>query len=283
MSRRPRGAPNGQAPLAGRVAVVTGAGRGLGRSHAVTLAAQGAAIVVNDVGGDVSGEGCDPTIADAVVAEIEAAGGAACSNTGDVSSFAACEEIIGDAVERFGRIDIVVNNAGIAGGAPVTDLTEELLTRMLGVHFLGTVGMVRAALPEMRVQGYGRIVNTVSEAALDSRHPADVSYGGAKGAVWAATLAMAREVAGSGVTVNGLSPGARTRMSEDYLGARRGPPSIDLDPQHVSRVVAALVSESAADINGKVIHAAGGAVREYRVSRSASTDLVTRLVAQLHD
>jgi NAD(P)-dependent dehydrogenase (short-subunit alcohol dehydrogenase family) len=261
--------------LAGRVAIVTGGGRGIGRAHALRLAAHGAAVLVNDVGGSVTGHGSDPSPADQVATRVRGAGGRAAANHDDVSTFAGAARIVDDALEHFDRVDILVNNAGIVGDAPIEEITEEMLTRLLWVHYLGTVGMCRAAVPHMRAQGHGRIVNTVSEAALDTRFSGGIAYGGAKGAVWAATLAMARQLDGTGITVNALSPGARTRMNDALFVDRA--PALDLDPDHVARVVAAIVSDDAGHLNGCVVHAAAGAVREYRVSRTADSPVVTFL------
>ena len=263
------------AHLAGRVAIVTGGGRGIGRAHAMRLARHGAAVLVNDLGTTVGGEGQDRSPAVSVVAEITTAGGSAVADEGDVSSFAGAAAIVERALAAFGRLDILVNNAGIATDAPIDDMTEELLLRHIGVHYVGTVGTCRAAVPHLRRQGYGRIVNTVSEAALDTRFPGGVAYGGAKAAVWAATLAMSRQLLGTGVTVNAVSPGARTRMNEAMFAA--APPVLDLDPDHVAKVVAALVGEDSGAINGHVIHAAAGSIRDYGVHRTAESPAVAWL------
>ncbi|MDO8361661.1 MAG: SDR family NAD(P)-dependent oxidoreductase [Actinomycetota bacterium] len=262
--------------LAGRVAIVTGAGRGIGRAHALHLASLGAAVLVNDVGSSMAGEGTDETPAGEVVAEVMANGGTAVANGDDVGSFAGGERIVRAAIEAFGRIDIVVNNAGIVAAGSLATVTEADMLKLFAVHCIGSVATARAALPFMLAQAHGRIVNTVSEAALDTRFTAGVAYGGAKGAVWAATIAMAAEVAGTGVTVNAVSPGARTRMNEAMLEAAGT--SAALGPEHIARLVARLVADDAGDINGAVVHAAGGAIREYRVSRSADTPLVARLL-----
>ncbi|MDO8390390.1 MAG: SDR family NAD(P)-dependent oxidoreductase [Actinomycetota bacterium] len=262
--------------LAGRVAAVTGAGRGIGRAHAVHLATLGAAVVVNDVGSSMAGEGADASPANEVVAEIIAGGGRAVANGDDVSSFAGGERIVQCAIDAFGRIDILVNNAGIVSAGTLATVTEADLLRLFAVHCIGSIATARAALPFMLAQSHGRIVNTVSEAALDTRFTAGVAYGGAKGAVWAATIAMAAEVAGTGVTVNAISPGARTRMNEAMLAAAGT--AAALGPEHIARVVALLVADDAGDINGAVVHAAGGAIREYQVARSGDTALVARLL-----
>jgi NAD(P)-dependent dehydrogenase (short-subunit alcohol dehydrogenase family) len=261
--------------LAGRVAVVTGGGRGIGRAHAVRLASHGAAVLVNDLGVSITGDGEDPSPAAEVAACIRDAGGRAVANHDDVSSFAGAARIVDHALEQFDRVDIVVNNAGIVGDAPIDEITEETLTRLLAVHYVGAVGICRAAVPHMRRQGHGRIVNTVSEAALDTRFPGGIAYGGAKAAVWAATLAMARQLDGTGITVNALSPGARTRMNDALFAEREA--ALDLDPDHVARVVAAIVSDDAGHINGCVVHTAAGFVREYRVSRLAESPVTTFL------
>lgn len=262
--------------LAGRVAIVTGAGRGIGRAHAVHLASLGAEVVVNDVGSSMAGEGMDAAPATEVVAEIEAAGGRAVVNTDDVSSFVGGERIVHAAIDAFGRIDIVVNNAGIVVAGSLAAVSEADMLRLFAVHCIGSVATARAALPYMLAQAHGRIVNTVSEAALDTRFTAGVAYGGAKGAVWAATIAMAAEVAGTGVTVNAVSPGARTRMNEAMLEAAGT--ALALGPEHVARLVGRLVADDAGDINGAVVHAAGGALREYQLTRSGDTPLVARLL-----
>jgi NAD(P)-dependent dehydrogenase (short-subunit alcohol dehydrogenase family) len=267
--------------LVGRVALVTGAGRGLGRAHAVTLARRGAALMVNDLGSEMDGKGMDPTPAHEVVHEIQELGGRAIVDTNDVASVNGGMRVVENAVAAFGRIDIVVNNAGFAhGGGDFEHPVDEELDALIAVHFKAAVGTMSAAFPHMRAQGYGRIVNTVSEAALDNRFVGALGYGAAKAAVWSATLSAARSCEGSGITVNAISPGARTRMNADILdaGFREGASDgLDLSPDHVARVVAYLASPAAADINGRIVHAAGGALREYTTSRTSKSELVERL------
>ena len=265
-----------------RVALVTGAGRGIGRAHALTLASRGHAVVVNDIGAALDGSGRDESPAQSVVDEIVAAGGTAIADGTDVASVEGGRAAVAAAIAAYGRIDIVVNNAGFAhGGGDVEAPDVDQLTALLAVHYFAAVGTMSAAFADMKLRGWGRIVNTVSEVALDTRLPGSLGYGAAKAAVWSATITAARTGAPLGITVNAISPGARTRMNEDLLdaGALGSRPMPDLSPQHVADVVAYLASDDAGDITGRIIHAAGGAIREYSTTRSAKTELVARLSA----
>lgn len=267
-----------------RVALVTGAGRGIGRSHALTLASRGHAVVVNDIGAALDGSGRDESPAQSVVDEIVMAGGTAIADGTDVASVEGGRAAVAAAIAAYGRIDIVVNNAGFAhGGGDVEAPDVDHLTALLAVHYFAAVGTMTAAFADMRLRGWGRIVNTVSEVALDTRMPGSLGYGAAKAAVWSATITAARTGAPLGITVNAISPGARTRMNEDLLdaGALGSRPMPDLSPQHVADVVAYLASDEAGDITGRIVHAAGGAIREYSTTRSSKTELVARLSALL--
>ena len=269
--------------LAGRVALVTGAGRGIGRAHAHLLASQGAAVVVGDVGAALDGAGADATVAAAVVEEITAAGGRAVADVSDISTFSGGERAVGTALDAFGRIDIVVNNAGLAGGGSIEAISEDALARVMAVNFVGSVGTTRAAWPHLQAQGWGRVVNTVSEVALDTKIPGGggVAYGAAKAAVWSLTLSLAEEGRAHGITVNAVSPGAFTRMNAAMFDVAPPPPGLDLDPVHVARVVAWLASDDADDVTGRIIHAAGGHHREYLTARYRDTELVARIDAAL--
>jgi NAD(P)-dependent dehydrogenase (short-subunit alcohol dehydrogenase family) len=272
-------------PLAGRVALVTGAGRGIGRAHAHALAAMGARVVVNDIGARPDGAGRDPVVAGSVVAEIEACGGRALADTTDIASMEGGRLAVRTVVERCGRIDILVNNAGFAsGGGTVEAPDADGIEALLAVHLWGPLGAMSAAFADMRARRWGRIVNTVSEVALDARFAGSLGYGAAKAALWSATLTAAAEGTPHGITVNAVSPGARTRMNADLLdsGFRHGTSAaLDLDPGHVARLVAYLVSDEAAGITGRVIHAAGGQIREYATSRTSRSELVARIAAGL--
>jgi NAD(P)-dependent dehydrogenase (short-subunit alcohol dehydrogenase family) len=203
----------------------------------------------------------------------------------DISTFAGASAAVEDTVDRFGGLHIVVNNAGIAGGGPIESIDEDDLAKVLAVNFYGTVGVTKAAWPHLKRAGWGRVVNTVSEVAFDSSMAtgSSLGYGSAKAAVWSATLALAREGRAFGITVNAISPGAVTRMNEAMFASAPPPPSLDLHPRHVARVLGWLVSEQASDVTGRVIHAAGGQHREYVVQRQRDTELILRLEAALGD
>ena len=195
----------------GRVAVVTGAGRGIGRAHALLLADRGASVVVNDLGGSMDGVGEDPGPAAAVAAEIVAAGGAAIADSSDVATTAGSQALVEAAVERFGRVDIVVNNAGIIrwAGFPEADLDN--LERHLAVHVAGSFNTTRAAWPHMVEQGYGRVVMTTSAGLFGL--PDNLSYATAKGAVIGLTRSLTTAGAAHGIKINLIAPAAMTRMA----------------------------------------------------------------------
>ncbi len=265
--------------LEGHVALITGAGRGIGRHHALLLAERGAKVVCNDLGVELDGSGRDVSVASDVVREVTAAGGEAIADTSDISAFSGGSAAVETGVRAFGFVDIVVNNAGTASSLSISDVTEDLVARQLAVHLYGAIGTAKAAWPIMRERGWGRVINTVSEAAFPSRITAGqasgLGYGPAKAAVWSATHALAVEGKPFGITVNGISPGAFTRMNEAMF--EDSPSSLDLDPCHVARVVAWLASSDADDVTGVVIHAAGGQHREYRVERHRDTELMARI------
>ncbi|MDH6217929.1 SDR family NAD(P)-dependent oxidoreductase [Streptomyces pseudovenezuelae] len=194
----------------GRVAVVTGAGRGIGRAHARLLARRGAKVVVNDLGGSMDGEGADTGPAQQVVDEIRAAGGEAVADTHDVSTEAGGQAIVDSAIEHFGRIDVLVNNAGIIRWAGLPEVDLDNLERHLAVHLIGSFNTLRAAWPHFVAQNYGRVVLTTSSGVLGL--PNNLSYAAAKGG----TIGLARSAKLAGephdIKVNLIAPAAMTRM-----------------------------------------------------------------------
>jgi NAD(P)-dependent dehydrogenase (short-subunit alcohol dehydrogenase family) len=195
----------------GRVAVVTGAGRGLGRAHALLLAERGAKVVVNDLGGAKEGDGSDAGPANDVVREITGAGGTACADTNNVGTEAGCHALVDTAVREFGRVDIVVNNAGISRFATFPEADAENLERTLDVHLRGTWHTTRAAWPHMVEQGYGRVITTTSTGMFGL--PDNLAYATAKGALIGFTRSLATEAASHGILVNCIAPNAITRPS----------------------------------------------------------------------
>ncbi len=221
----------------GRVAVVTGAGRGIGRAYARLLAERGASVVVNDLGASTGGTGADAGPAAEAVAEIVAAGGEAVADTSDVSTSEGAQTLVASAVERFGRIDVLVNNAGIIRWAGMPEVDEDNLARHLAVHVGGSFNTARAAWPHMVEQGYGRIVMTTSAGLFGL--PNNTSYATAKGAVIGLTRSLTTAGADHGITVNCIAPGAMTRMAGP--GSEEAGP--EMSPDLVAPMVALLVHE----------------------------------------
>ncbi len=238
-----------------RVAIVTGAGGGLGRSHALLLARRGAKVVVNDLGGAVDGSGGSQSAADRVVDEIRAAGGEAVANYDSVATAEGGTAIVQSALEAFGRVDILINNAGILRDASFHKMTLEQWDAVIAVHLAGTMHVSRAAWPHLREQGYGRIVNTTSVAGLFGNF-GQANYGAAKMGIVGLTKVLSVEGAKKNIKVNAIAPVARSRMTEALL-----PETVlaKLEPDRVSPVVAYLASEGC-PVSGQVLSAGGGYV-----------------------
>ncbi len=256
--------------LSGKVAIVTGAGRGIGRAHALALAAAGAKVVVNDLGAALSGEGHDDTPAQQVVAEIRAAGGEASANGANVADFAQAGALVGQAVEEFGRLDILVNNAGILRDRMLVNMTEAEWDAVIAVHLKGHFAPTQHAAAHWRERAKAgeevraRVINTSSPSGVFG-NVGQANYGAAKAGIAGFTLIAAQELARYGVTVNCLAPNARTRMTEETFDIGEPGEGWDpLDPENVSAVVVALAADAAQHITGQVFHVWGGAVNALR-------------------
>ena len=265
--------------LHGKVAIVTGAGRGIGRGEALALAAEGATVVVNDLGTALDGTS-EPGVqgADAVVREIVAAGGKATTNRDDVASWDGAERLVHQAVDEHGRLDIVVNNAGFLRDQMSFNMDEEAWDAVLRVHLKGHMATSRFAAAHWRDRAKagedtsGRIINTVSEAGLYGG-TGQANYAAAKAGIAGLTVALARELKKYAVTVNAIAPRARTRMTETVLGDFGVPPADgsfdEWSPDNIGPVVAWLASDLAAKVSGQVFVVVGG-----RVHLMAGWDMV---------
>lgn len=246
----------GMGALDGKTAIVTGAGRGIGRGEALRLAAEGADVLVNDI---------EPGEAKSVADEIEAAGGSASVNTDDVASYAGAERLVDQAIERHGRLDVLVNNAGILRDAMSFSMSEQDWQDVIRVHLSGHFAPSHFAGAHWRQRAKsgeevaGRIINTASESGLYGL-AGQVNYATAKAGIAAMTIVLARELHKYGVTVNAIAPRARTRMTESALGdLRPGEGEFDeWDPENVAPVVAWLASDATADVTGQVFIVFGG-------------------------
>ncbi|MBT3532591.1 MAG: SDR family NAD(P)-dependent oxidoreductase [Rhodospirillaceae bacterium] len=249
----------------GRVAIVTGAARGVGKENALLLAKCGAKVLVNDLGGAVDGTGADRTPAQEVAEEIIAAGGEAAVNGDDVSSWDGAKAMIDQAISTFGKLDILVNNAGILRDRMLVNMTEEEWDSVIQVHLKGTFAPSRHAAAYWRGQSKeidgpvsGRIINTTSTSGIYG-NVGQTNYGAAKAGIAAFTIIAARELRRIGVTVNAISPSAYTRMT-DSLREYTEEEIEWRHPRWVSPTVAYLASEEAHDLSGRIIQAGGGMV-----------------------
>jgi len=252
--------------LEGKVAIVTGAGRGIGRAHALALAEGGASVIVNDLGGALSGEGHDDTPAKQVVDEIKAAGGQAAANSENVADFDGAERLVQQALDDFGRLDILVNNAGILRDRMIVNMTEQEWDAVIAVHLKGHFAPTRHAAAYWRERSKagdevkGRVINTSSPSGVFG-NIGQANYGAAKAGIAGFTVIVAQELQRYGVTVNCLAPNARTRMTEDTFDMGAPPEGFDpLDPSNMSPLVVALCADEAQRITGQVFHVWGGAI-----------------------
>ena len=257
--------------LKGRVAIVTGSGRGIGRGEALALASEGARIVVNDVGGASDGRGISTSPADEVVAEIKAKGGEAVPNYDSVDNWSSAERIVKTAVDAFGRLDILVNNAGILRDRMVFNMTEDEWDSVIKVHLYGHFYLIRHACNVMRRQRHGRIINTSSVAGL-GKSIGQANYAAAKEGIVGLTRMVARDVARLGITCNAIRPNAGTRLTlSDELkeawtrsGMEQAIKHMEqLKPEDIGPLVAWLASDEAANVNGRVFQVQTGKVSLY--------------------
>ena len=251
-----------------RIVVVTGAGRGIGRGHAIEFARQGAKVVVNDFGGAVDGTGGAAGPAEAVVKEIREFGGEAVVNSDDVADWKGAERLIQTALDTYGGLDVVVNNAGILRDRMIFNMTEEEWDAVIRVHLKGTFCPSRIAVAHWRERAkagralQARIINTSSGSGLYG-NPGQTNYGAAKAGIAAFTIIAARELERYGVTVNAVSPGARTRMTENLRPGAMQAPEEGFDarsPDNVAPVVVWLGSVESGGVTGRVFEVSGGRI-----------------------
>ncbi len=265
--------------LDGRVAIVTGAGRGIGRSVALMLARQGASVVVNDLGSALDGSGADASPAGQVVAEIEATGGKAIASAADISDHGAAHALVRTAAEEFGRLDVLVNVAGILRDRMVFSMTEAEWDDVIRVHLKGTFNTTKFAAAHWRSlrdeSAQNRIINFTSVSGLHGA-PGQPNYAAAKMGIVGFTYSCAHALTKYGVTANVVSPGAATRMTESVPQDRRRAvtaPAAERSPDNVAPVVAYLASERSGWINGRIVHASG-----YEVTLYSNPEPIIRVI-----
>ena len=249
------------------MAIVTGAGRGIGRGEALALAAEGARVVVNDLGGAVDGSGASASATDEVVAEIEKLGGEAVASYDSVATMEGARNIVNTAVGSFGAVHILVNNAGILRDRMVFNMGEDDWDAVLKVHLYGHFHTIRAVSPLFRQQRYGRIINTSSVAGLYATTYGQANYGAAKEGIVGLTRKVARDMGQYGVTCNCIRPSAGTRLtlSEEMRKAR---PDViakfeRMKPEGIAPLVVWLASEDASDVNGRTFYVEMGRIGLY--------------------
>ena len=252
----------------GRVAIVTGAGRGIGRGHALELAAQGAKVVVNDLGGTVDGSGADTGPAQMVVDEITALGGEAVANTEDVADWDGARRLVQSAIDTYGTLDVLVNNAGILRDRMLFNMEEAEWDAVVRVHMKGTFAPMRWAAAYWREQSKNdravdaRVINTSSTSGLFA-NPGQSNYGAAKSGIATLSIIGAKELGRYGVTVNAIAPGARTRMTANLGPPRAAPEPGEWDeraPENIAPLVTWLASPQSAEITGQVFLVGGGRI-----------------------
>jgi NAD(P)-dependent dehydrogenase (short-subunit alcohol dehydrogenase family) len=247
---------------AGRVCIVTGAGRGIGREHALMLASQGAKVIVNDVGGSRDGTGHSEGPAHDVVAEIQGMGGEAAANGDDISSWEGAGNVVKQAIDTFGGLDVVINNAGILRDRMLVNMSEEEWDAVIKVHLKGTFGVSRFAAAYWRERAKegqtndARIINTTSPSGIYG-NAGQTNYGAAKAGIATFTIIAGMELERYGVTVNAIAPTALTRMTEDLGIAASEEAKATMDPRWIAPIVTWLASPQSAGVTGRVFEASG--------------------------
>jgi NAD(P)-dependent dehydrogenase (short-subunit alcohol dehydrogenase family) len=253
--------------LEGKVAIVTGAGRGIGRGEALALGSEGAKVVVNDLGGAADGSGASTSPAEEVVAEINKLGGEAVANYDSVATQQGGQNITKTAIDTFGKVDILVNNAGILRDRMLFNMTEEDWDIVLKVHLYGHFHTIRAVSPLFRQQRYGRIINTASVAGLNATTYGQANYGAAKEGIVGLTRKVARDMGRYGVTCNCIRPNAGTRLTISDEMKKARPEAMarfeQMKPEGIAPLVVWLASDEASNVNGRTFFVEKGRVGLY--------------------
>jgi NAD(P)-dependent dehydrogenase (short-subunit alcohol dehydrogenase family) len=263
MSSQTSAGQNAAGLCEGRICIVTGAGRGIGREHAIMLAAEGARVVVNDLGGAMDGSGTSAGPAQDVVDEIIAAGGKAVANTDDISEWSGAERIVNQAIDTFGGLDVLINNAGILRDRMLTNMSEAEWDAVIKVHLKGTAGPSHFAAAYWRDRSKAgetntaRIINTTSPSGIYG-NIGQTNYGAAKGGIASFTIIAADELARYGVTVNAVAPAALTRLTENLgMGSASDEAKEAMGPKWIAPIVVWLASTESSDVTGRVFDVRG--------------------------
>jgi NAD(P)-dependent dehydrogenase (short-subunit alcohol dehydrogenase family) len=256
--------------LDGKVAIITGAGGGIGRAHALAFAKEGAKVVVNDLGGDRHGGGKGAEMADQVVGEIKAGGGDAVANYDSVATREGADGMLWTALNKFGKVDVLVNNAGVLRDKTFLNMSDADWNTIFDVHMKGTYFCSQAVARQLKIQGKGgRIVNTTSVSGLMGNF-GQANYSAAKAGIYGFTRTLSMELRKANVTVNAIAPVAFTRLTEDLPMVQALPNAKDLlAPEHIAPIAVFLASDLAADVTGTIVGVQGTKVSIYRMTETS--------------